>query len=188
MTDRASLPLCVDLDETLLLDDTFRLGLKRLWRDPLRIPAFLVRLAAGGRPAAKDWLAEKFPLDPATLRYRGALVAYLRAEKASGRKLYLVSAASQKIVDAVARHLGLFDGAYGSGARGNLKGRRKAAFIIEKIGPRFCYAGDSHADLAVWNRASAAILCGKAVTLRAALRPAVEAAFGRRDRHHRPAA
>ncbi|HVY12832.1 MAG TPA: haloacid dehalogenase-like hydrolase [Alphaproteobacteria bacterium] len=175
----ALLPLCVDMDETLVLGDTFYRAILRLWREtPEKIPAFVAQLLEGGRPAAKAWLANIFPVQAASLPYRKELVDYLRAEKQKGRKLYLISASTQATVDEVARHTGLFDAAYGSDEKTNLKGSRKAAFIIQNISPHFAYAGDSFADLFVWNKAESAVLCGwKAWLLKPLLRGKVEALF-----------
>ncbi len=157
-----SLPLCVDLDETLIHTDVLVLGLKQLvLTKSWLLPWFLVWLCIK-RAAAKAWLAKEFELDVATFPYRGELLDYLKTQKASGRKLYLVSAADERIVKHVASTLGLFDAAYGSNGIHNLKGRNKAKFIREHIARGFVYAGDSFADLQVWKMASGAILCGKA--------------------------
>jgi phosphoserine phosphatase len=175
-----SLPLCVDLDDTLVLGDNFYAGLGRLIREqPQHILSLIVNFLIGGRPKAKALLAQLFPVDPEKLNYRQDLLAYLHEQKQQGRKLYLVSASNQKIVLKIAQHLKLFDGAFGSSDRTNLKGATKAAFIIDNIGEKFCYAGDSFADLLVWRKASAAILCGKARNLRPVLHLAVEAEFPR---------
>lgn len=171
-------PLCVDLDETLILTDTFYTGLTHLVREqPLKIPRLLLQFIHG-RAAAKTWLTQHLSFSPAALPYRAALVDYLRREKAKGRKLYLVSASAEAWVKAVAGHLGFFDGAYGSTARLNLKGHNKSTFILQHIAPAFVYAGDSFADCAVWARAQGAILCGpKTAFLRRKISIPVEAEF-----------
>ncbi len=159
--------LCVDLDDTLILGDSFYHQIKILIaKQPLKLPYFMWLLATGGRPAAKTWLAGEHPIDAATLPYRNDLLTYLRDQKAAGRKLYLVSAANQDTVTRVAAHIGLFDGAHGSNATINLKAAKKADFIQKNIANDFCYAGDALADIAVWKKAQGMILCGKAVRLR----------------------
>lgn len=155
------LPLCVDLDDTLIIGDTFYKSIAAaLCEKPQLVPQLLLQFLKGGRPAAKAWLAKLFPIDPATLTYRQDLVEYLREQKAKGRKLYLISATNQAIAQSIADHLGLFEAAYGSSETHNLKGSAKADFIIKHISPRFAYAGDSFADLAVWNKAEGIIICG----------------------------
>ncbi|MDX1922150.1 MAG: hypothetical protein SFW65_03345 [Alphaproteobacteria bacterium] len=172
-----SLPLCVDLDDTLIHTDVLRLGIKQLvFKKPWLLPWFLVWLGLK-RAAAKAWLAKEFDVDAATLPYRAELLSYLKDQKASGRKLYLVSAADERIVRHVASTLGLFDAAYGSNGIHNLKGRNKAKFIREHIARGFVYAGDSFADLQVWKMASGAILCGRANMFKSSLPIPIEASF-----------
>jgi phosphoserine phosphatase len=163
------------MDETLILVDVLYLGMTKLAsREPWLMPWFLFRLATR-RVAAKAWLARHIPIDPATLPYRPGLVDFLKKEKATGRKIYLVSAAADAHVQNVARHTGLFDAAYGSREDHNLKGKNKAAFIRQQIGEAFAYAGDSHADKKVWRHAESAVLCGKAAGFRLPI--PVEAVF-----------
>lgn len=172
-----SFPLCVDLDETLIHADVLVLGIKQLvLTKPWLLPWFIVWLCIK-RAAAKAWLAKEIDLDPETFPYRTELVNYLKEQKALGRKIYLVSAADERIVKHVASSLGLFDAAYGSDGATNLKGRNKADFIREHIARAFVYAGDSFADLQVWKIASGAILCGKAQMFKSRLSIPVEASF-----------
>lgn len=172
-----SLPLCVDLDETLIHTDVLGLGIKQLvLTKPWLLPWFLVWLCIR-RAAAKAWLAKEIDLDPETFSYRTDLLSYLKEQKALGRKLYLVSAADERIVKHVASLLGIFDAAYGSNGSTNLKGRNKARFIREHIARAFVYAGDSFADLHIWKIASGAILCGKAQMFKSSLSIPIEASF-----------
>lgn len=172
-----SFPLCVDMDETLIHTDVLIVGITQLlhakpWLFVWFIFRFIIR-----RAAAKAWLAKNFPPDPAILPYRYELLDYLKHQKATGRKIYLVSAADQRIVDSVASHIGLFDAAYGSDGNINLKGKVKAAFIMHKISSTFVYAGDSFADLHVWQHANGAIICGKALMFEKTLSIPIEAKF-----------
>jgi len=180
MSDRPdlfSLHLCVDMDETLIQTDVLWEGIKQLMlAKPWLLPWFILWLILQ-RAAAKAWLARAFPIDVATLRYRTDLVTYLTSQKALGRKLYLVSAANERIVKEVADACGLFDEVYGSDAKTNLKGIAKAQAIQQHISRNFVYAGDSFADLLVWREARGAILCGKALMFEKALTIPVEARF-----------
>lgn len=177
MNDIRTYPLCVDLDDTLIETDVLWVGLRQLLRQkPWLILWFLFWLLLR-RAAAKAWLAREYPLDAAILPYRKALLEYLQQQKVAGRKIYLVSAGDEKNVRAVANHLKLFDGAYGSDGKTNLKGGAKARFICDKLTRQFVYAGDSFADLQVWKEAAGAILCGKARFMRQHLPIPVEAVF-----------
>ncbi|HTT81242.1 MAG TPA: haloacid dehalogenase-like hydrolase [Stellaceae bacterium] len=151
-------PLVVDLDGSLVTIDTSLLCAIVLCRRPLRL---LRGLAAWrrGRAGVKQELAASAALDAARLPYHAGLLAYLRDERAAGRKLLLATGADRRIAAAVAEHLALFDAVLASDGRTNLTGRAKLAAIRRTIGDGpFSYVGNSRADLAVW-RAAARGIC-----------------------------
>ena len=153
----AMLPLCVDLDETLVRTDTLVEGLLVLAGE-LRVGALLAAFA-GGRAALKARVAALAPPDPALLPYNQALLDYLGEQRAAGRRIVLATAANEAVADAVAAHLGVFDEVIASSATRNLKGRAKAQALVDRFGRGgFVYAGDARADLAVWAEAGAAVL------------------------------
>ncbi len=156
----ASLPLVVDLDGTLTPTDTLvesvLLLAKQSPLDLLRLPLWLLR----GREVMKSEIARRVDVAPDGLPYRQDLLDYLHAEKAAGRTLVLATAAHHSIADGVARHLGLFDRVLATDGTRNLKGRNKLDAIRAEVGPAFAYAGDSAADLPVWEGAQAAVLVG----------------------------
>ena len=156
---RDALPLAVDLDRTLLLTDTLvEAFLLLFFARPLRALRVLFELRHG-RGAFKAALVDVELRDDGLL-YNERLLDYLQAEKARGRALHLVTAADQRVADAIAAQTGLFDSAHGTRDRRNLKGERKRAFLAETFPDGFAYAGDSAADLSVWRDASSAVLVG----------------------------
>jgi len=156
------LPLCVDLDGTLVLSDTM---IESVLLAVRRRPWTILLLAfwlAGGRAAFKRRLAARAAPDPALLPYNAPLLAYLRAEKQRGRILALYSASDQRIVDAIAAHLDLFDAAHGSDGRTNLSGRNKLAAMRAAYPDGFVYAGnDPRADRPVFAGSDGAVLAGR---------------------------
>ncbi|MGI8425022.1 MAG: haloacid dehalogenase-like hydrolase [Actinomycetota bacterium] len=111
-----------------------------------------------GKAALKSFLAEAGALDVSTLPYNEECIAFLRRERARGRKIILASASDQRLADAIAKHLGLFDEVYGTGADRNLGGAAKAALLCAKYGERgFDYIADRKVDMAVWRRARKAL-------------------------------
>jgi 4-hydroxybenzoate polyprenyltransferase/phosphoserine phosphatase len=176
---RVSVPLVVDLDGTLTPTDTLvesvLLLAKQSPLDLLKLPLWLLR----GREVMKSEIARRVSIAPDGLPYRQDLLDYLEAEKAAGRELVLATAAHQSIADGVARHLGLFDRVLATDGTRNLKGRNKLAAIREEVGPAFAYAGDSAADLPVWEGAQAAVLVGASNTVARTVRArhAVEKEF-----------
>jgi len=176
-------PLCVDLDGTLLRTDLlFESLLLALRRRPW-VLLFLPFWMAAGRSSLKRRLAAIAgdALDVDTLPVTDELVDYLRAEKAEGRRIELVSASDGALVAKVAVRFGdLFDHVEGSDGATNLKGATKAEAIAARHPDGFVYAGDSTADDAVWKRAAGAIVVNDAVSRRATIErlAPIEAEFG----------
>ena len=153
------IPLVVDLDQTLILTDTLHESFARLlFSNPLGALASL-RSLLQGRAAFKARIAEQGMPDIACLPYRTLLVDLLREENARGRSIHLVTAADQKIADAVAAHLGLFASATGSNGERNLKGPHKLEYLRDRFANGFIYAGDHAADLPLFKAANGVILC-----------------------------
>jgi len=156
----ARLPLCVDLDGTLLKTDTLLESLlvvvKRSPAVTLLLPLWLFR---GGKAHLKRQIALRASLDSAALPYHEELLEFLRCEHAAGRTLVLVSAADETIVQPIARHLGLFTDVLASDGKVNLKGAQKMAALRARYGSRgYDYAGNAASDVVVWNDARAAIV------------------------------
>lgn len=163
----SDLPLCVDLDGTLLRGDSLVEALVRALRsDPallLRLPGWL----AGGRARFKERLAAATTLDPATLPYNDPFLEFLKQQRAGGRTLYLVTASHRTPAGAVARHVGLFDEVIASDGTVNLKGRRKRDELVRRFGEGgFDYAGDAAADLEVWSAARRVLVVNPSRRLR----------------------
>jgi 4-hydroxybenzoate polyprenyltransferase len=147
-------PLAVDLDGTLVRTDTlWESVLLLVRRHPwtiLMLPLWLF----GGRAAFKRRVAERLILDPAALPYRGELVDALQRAATAGRKLFLSTAADARVANAVAEHLGFFEGVLASDGTQNLKAGHKREALEARFGRRgFDYIGDSSADLVVFEGA-----------------------------------
>jgi phosphoserine phosphatase len=152
-------PLVVDLDGTLTVRGTTREGLRRLARErPWCLPRLLISLVRG-RAVCQDHLARLVDLAPERLPYRPQVLAFLRAERARGRRLILATAAPRRVADAVARHLGLFDRVIASDRARHQAGAAKLTAIREAVrGGAFDYMGDKRADLPLFRAARLAIL------------------------------
>ena len=153
------IPLCVDLDGTLIKTDLLWESLARLLRrNPFQLLLVLFWWTRG-RAFLKRQLVQRVTIDPAALPYHQPFLAYLREQKATGRKLVLVTASDRAMALPVANHVGLFDEVLGSDGKTNLRGANKLKVLVEKFGKRgFDYAGNSSADLPVWRAAREAIV------------------------------
>lgn len=151
-------PLCVDLDGTLVRSDTtMEATLALLRRRPGAVFSLLPWWRAG-RPVYKRRVAELAAPDPKDLPYNQAVLARLRAEKAGGRELVLVTGSDIATGRTVAAELGLFDLVLGSDGETNLSGGPKAAELVRRFGEGgFDYLGNSAKDLPVWAKARIAL-------------------------------
>jgi hypothetical protein len=123
----AAVPLCVDLDGTLLRTDTLVEGLMRLLKT--NVTALLSALVAlfRGRAAFKAKVAEHADVNVALLPENDEFTGWLREQHASGRSLVLCTAADQRVADQVARRYEFFSRVLGSAGGTNLSGGTKAA-------------------------------------------------------------
>jgi 4-hydroxybenzoate polyprenyltransferase len=112
-----------------------------------------------GRAYLKARIAERVVLDPSLLPYNEPLIDFLRAQKAQGRLLLLVTASDVHLARSVADHVGLFDEVLASDGQTNLRGKNKGARLAERFGERgFDYAGNSSVDLPVWEHSREALV------------------------------
>ena len=158
-TPAKQVPLCVDLDGTLIKTDLLWESLARLLRrNPFQILSVLFWWTRG-RAFLKRQLVRRVTIDPAALPYHEPFLAYLREQKAAGRKLVLVTASDRDMALPVANHVGLFDEVLGSDGKTNLRGVNKLKVLIAKFGERgFDYAGNSSVDFTVWRGAREAVV------------------------------
>ncbi|MGH6862345.1 MAG: UbiA family prenyltransferase, partial [Phyllobacterium sp.] len=93
------------------------------------------------------------------LPYRAEFVDYLRQEHGRGRRLVLATGAARRFAESIAAHLGIFDAVYSTDETRNLTSTHKTAFLLDTFGDaRFAYAGNSKADVPVFEAASEAIV------------------------------
>ena len=159
--------LVVDLDGTLIRSDmifeTFWGAFGRDWRTPFLSVMALRR----GRAALKQHLAGAATPDFTTLPYDPAVIDYITAWRAKGGRTALVTASNEQIAKKIAEQVGLFDDVYGSDGTRNLKGKTKAALLLENYPEAgFVYIGDSETDLPVWKKAKRAVVVNASAALR----------------------
>jgi 4-hydroxybenzoate polyprenyltransferase/phosphoserine phosphatase len=153
-----SLPLVIDLDGALIktdsLDETF---LDVLRSDPRALLALPLRLFHG-RMAVRAFLADRSPLDVEAWPVHEAFLDYVRREAEGGRSVVLATAGSRSIAEAMARRFSFISEVIAWDAGETLEGEAKARRLRERFPQGFIYAGDSAADLAVWEEAAEIVL------------------------------
>lgn len=161
------IPLCCDLDGTLLRGDTMAEGVASLLR---RGPHNVLKLAAwalSGRSALKKRLAHEAPIDVAALPYEAKALDLLRKAKREGRRIILATAANHSVANSVAQHLGLFDAVIASTDRANLKnGRKLQAVMAELAGGEFDFIGNDLADAPCFRAARRRVAVNPTMPLR----------------------
>ena len=151
-------PLVIDLDGTLIktnsLDETLLDTLRRNPFDLCKLPFKLIV----GRAAFKAFLAHNSSLDVETWPIRGDFLDFLNRQAESGRAVVLATAADRSVADAIAARFPFISEVIASDGSRNLKGKAKAQALSERFPDGFIYAGDSSADLAVWQESKGSIL------------------------------
>jgi 4-hydroxybenzoate polyprenyltransferase len=169
----ATLPaLCVDLDGTLVKSDTLvdtTLALARYRPSTLlRIPGWLLQ----GKASLKRHIASAVLLDVVHLPYNRELLQYLEQQHATGRPIYLATAADAATAQRVADHLGLFAGVLASDGTTNLSGNNKLAAFRQRFGDNFSYIGNATPDLPLLQNCQEPMVANPTPGLRSALRRA----------------
>ena len=141
------IPLCVDLDGTLVKSDTLVDSVLVLARHHprllLQIPAWL----AQGKAAFKAHVTQAVSLDVAALPYNKPLLEFLFHQHATGRQIHLATAADRTLADRIALHLQIFAGVLASDGSLNLAGENKLNAFRQSFGDRFTYIGNATPDL-----------------------------------------
>jgi 4-hydroxybenzoate polyprenyltransferase/phosphoserine phosphatase len=163
----ATLPLCVDLDGTLVKSDTLVDSLLALAR---KRPVLLLKLPgrlAHGKAAFKAFVTESIQLDVAHLPYNRLLLNYLQQQRAAGRALYLATGADGALAKRVAAHLGIFKGVLASDGVTNLIGKNKLDRLRAQMGTDgFAYIGNARPDLPLLAHAAEAMVANPTLGLR----------------------
>lgn len=157
----SSVPLCVDLDGTLTPVDTLHESLIRLVRQaPIAIFSLPLWLRAG-KAKVKREIALRTTFDATLLPLNTELLAWLKSERETGRRIVLVTAADFDIANQVATRVGLFDEVIASDGIRNLSADTKRAALVERFGEKgFDYVGNGRADEFVWRSARKAVVVG----------------------------
>ncbi|PID36878.1 MAG: prenyltransferase [Rhodobacterales bacterium] len=157
----AKKPLVLDVDGTLLSTDML---FESFWAGLGQAPLATLRACFTHftRPAKLKRALEEivtlrtdlFPVNPAV---REAA----QAAQDAGREVVLASASDRALVERIAAENGFSERVFASEPGRNLKGRAKAAALVEAFGEGgFDYAGNAAVDRAVWEKADRALIVG----------------------------
>lgn len=160
MENNCNIPICVDLDGTLIKNDlTFwsvRAFVQKKVFNIFRLAFFVI---SKGWAYAKNAVAQEIDLDMKVVEYNKKFVDFLAEKRRFGTSLFLATASSEIYANKIADDLGIFDGVFASNDDVTLAAATKAKTLCTIFGEKgFIYAGNSKDDLKVWEKSSSAIL------------------------------
>lgn len=152
-------PLCVDLDGTLVRTDLLVESYLRLVSTNPVLGLRALLWLRHGRAYFKHRIAQLVTLDVQRLPYHPEFLEYLHRQRERGRTLVLATASNRSLAEEVARQLQLFDLVIASDSTVNMAGTVKAETLRAQFGKTgFDYAANARADLRVWTHARRAVL------------------------------
>jgi 4-hydroxybenzoate polyprenyltransferase len=151
LTEKINIPLCVDLDGTLIRTDLmFECIVLLLKKNPLYIfiiPFWILK----GRYFLKYKLNEFEEPDYKSIPVNLDVIKYAENEKKKGRKIILITASINKYAEKFKERFDVFDEAIGSKDGLNLVGKAKSKYLVDKFGIKgFDYIGDNIKDTYIW--------------------------------------
>lgn len=153
------IPLCVDLDGTVVYGDmSWKSFVAYVRCNPFRIIQVLWwhRL---GRAYTKYKLCKRYNFRCEQLKFIPQTLEFIKQEKEKGRKIYLCTGSNISIAHKIAGHLGLFDDVFATYVKKNFVGSNKAKVLVNVFGEKgFDYVGNSKVDLKVWSHAREAVI------------------------------
>jgi 4-hydroxybenzoate polyprenyltransferase/phosphoserine phosphatase len=159
-------PVFVDLDGTVLKTDLLLESVAVLAKTRTYLLFMLPVWLMSGKANLKARIAAYADIDVSALPYNDEVLSYLESKKQEGHRLVLASASNTKYVEAVFKHLEIFDDFVASSETENLSGSRKLAAIQHSCGDSpFSYVGNGFVDLKVWGSAAEAVVVSNSKAL-----------------------
>ncbi len=144
-----TLPLCVDLDGTLVKSDTLVDSVLALVRQNPRALLSIPGWLSQGKAKFKQHVTSAVTIDVAVLPYNKPLLEFLFHQHAQGREIYLATAADRSLADRIAEHHPIFKGVLASDGANNLAGNNKLQAFRALFGERFSYIGNARPDIPI---------------------------------------
>jgi 4-hydroxybenzoate polyprenyltransferase len=164
-------PLCVDLDGTLIMGDLLVEGYLRCVKANFFYAVLALFWLLRGKAHLKAQIASRAFLEVALLPVHDQFLHWLRGEHRRGRRLVLCTAANATEATKISEHFGIFESVLSSDSVTNLSGAAKASRLAQEFGVYgFDYAGNELKDLNVWRTARNAIVVAPSMALQRRLK------------------
>lgn len=157
--DERQIPLCVDLDGTLIkVDSILESAILVIKKRPL-VLFFILFWILRGKNYFKSRITSIAIPDVSLFPYNDTIVEKIKEARVQGRRTVLSTATTENIAIAVSKHTDLFDETIFSSENHNNRSSNKSATLNEKFGEKqYDYIGNSYADLDVFRNCRKAIL------------------------------
>ncbi len=156
-----NIPLILDLDGTLLKSDfLYETLFQYVKQNPFRFFKAVGWLISGGKVLLKEKLEKNVNYDVALFPANEKLVQLAQYESKRGRKIHLATASNINFAKKIAKRFDFISNIHASDDKINLKGANKAKELEKNYPQGFIYAGDSEADIAIWQKARALVIVG----------------------------
>lgn len=147
----------VDLDKTLILNDTTLFAFKKYVRSKPLVQ--ILKLLLSGKTSLKKEITMHIDWKKENLLINSQLFMILKKFRENGDELILISGSHTSVVESIAKRSNIFLAAYGSDNKSQLKFRKKLKFIQNLIGSdQFGYIGDAWRDSYIFKHAKDPIL------------------------------
>jgi len=145
-----NIPLCVDLDGTLIKTDSlYELFLLLFKTNPLYC-LIAISWLMKSKAHFKAEITKRVQLSAESLPYNQDVIAYIKSQDPQ-RKILLVTGSNKRVADSVAEYLGLFDEVIASDENINLTGNNKRDHLAKRFADTgFEYIGNEATDMPVW--------------------------------------
>lgn len=151
--NNSKLPLCVDLDGTLIKTDSLHESILQLLRQKPLYCVIGISWAIKSKAYFKAKVTEHVKLSPKSLPYNEEIIEYIKSQP-DDREILLVTGANSELAESIANHLSIFDEVLASNSEVNLTGRNKSQFLVDRFGEKgFEYFGNEEIDMSVWSSA-----------------------------------
>ncbi len=152
-------PLCVDLDGTLVNTDMFWESLFVLLKENIVYLMILPLWLLKGKAYCKGQIARRVVLDIPALPYHASFLEFVKEEQSSGRRVILATGTHYLIANKISEHLKCFHKVVASCDQVNCTGKTKSGLLTSEFGKGgFDYAGNSRVDLPIWENSKGAIV------------------------------
>lgn len=121
----------------------------------------------GGKARVKAEIASRVDIDAGSFAPNAEFVAFLREERAAGRRLVLATASNERYAKAFAARFGVFEAVLASRPGDTNSGRHKLQRIRDYSGgAAFDYAGNDRVDMVIFDASEAALVVAPTRRLR----------------------